>query len=422
MNERELRNLVIGTALIVVFFAAFSWMMSSPQAQDPTNWVYHADFYRDHHHPCQTGDQLQLLANDGREFDGFGYSIDMHGNKALVGANQDGSGSGVAYIFDRNHGGAEQWGEVKKLTASEHDSGSTGNPISVSISGDTVVIGSALHNDSHGAAYIFDRDEGGSNNWGKVIELLPDDSEEGDYFGWVALEQDTLVVGASGDNNDKGSAYIFERDHNGRNNWGQIAELTASDGVSDDRFGLAVAISRNIVIIGSRGAVYIFERNQDGLNNWGQVTKLTANVGTSAFGSAVAINQTTIIVGDHDAREVYIFEQNQGGTNNWGLVKKISGNDDTPNNSFGRSVDIKGNQAVVADNSIYAGHVYQRHKGGINNWGEMRKLKLCDGGNFFSTIAQSNNTILIGSPTYKTYQGAAYLFPDFKIYLPVLVK
>ncbi len=64
-----------------------------------------------------------------------------------------------------------------------------------------------------------------------------------------------------------------------------MKKLTASDAEADDYFGRCVAISGDIAVVGAygedaggsdSGSAYVFERNQGGADNWGQVKKLTA--------------------------------------------------------------------------------------------------------------------------------------------------
>ena len=74
----------------------------------------------------------------------------------MVGAfNDDDNGysSGSAYIFYRDQGGADNWGQVKKLTASDGaESDSFG--ISVSISGDIIVVGAYGDGDNGGLVRV----------------------------------------------------------------------------------------------------------------------------------------------------------------------------------------------------------------------------------------------------------------------------
>ncbi|MCI0850375.1 MAG: FG-GAP repeat protein, partial [Chloroflexi bacterium] len=138
----------------------------------------------------------KLTASDAEEYDVFGASVAVSGDTAVIGAvgeDTEGDHNGAVYIFERDQGGADNWGEVKKLTtAAAHAGGSFGK--SVAISGDTVVVGEHAGSGHDGAAYVFERDSGGANNWGKVKKLTASDAELGDQFGYsVTLSGDTAV-------------------------------------------------------------------------------------------------------------------------------------------------------------------------------------------------------------------------------------
>ena len=52
----------------------------------------------------------------------------------------------------------------------------------------------------------------------------------------VAISGDTAIVGACFNDDtgtDSGSAYIFERNTNGANMWGEVQKLTASDAAAE---------------------------------------------------------------------------------------------------------------------------------------------------------------------------------------------
>ena len=65
-----------------------------------------------------------------------------------------------------------------------------------------------------GAAYVFVRNEGGPNNWGEVTKLLASDGLPDDNFGWsMGFDGETAIIGAWRDDDngtDSGSAYVFE--------------------------------------------------------------------------------------------------------------------------------------------------------------------------------------------------------------------
>ena len=126
--------------------------------------------------------------------------------------------------------------QTKKLTASEAAANDRFG-YSVATNGDTVVVGAYGKNSNTGAAYIFERNQGGAENWGQVQKLTASDAAVNDQFGWsVAIDVDTVVVGAWLKNSNTGAAYIFERNQGGAENWGQVKKLTASDAAANDDF------------------------------------------------------------------------------------------------------------------------------------------------------------------------------------------
>ncbi len=311
--------------------------------------------------------------------------------------------------------------QVKKLTAS--DAGvQLRFGFSVAISGDTVVVGAYFGD--NGSAYVFERNQGGLNNWGEVKKLTASDAVAGDpldiAFGRsVAISGDTVVVGARGNHDAgtlSGSAYVFERNQGGLNNWGERKKLTASDAAAGDQFGHSVAISGDTILVGAwhddapcpfplctnSGSAYVFQRNQGGPSNWGEVKKLIASDGGSHsnFGFSVAGSGDTAVVG---GRAAYVFERHLGGLNNWGELKNLR--------QFGRfSVAISGDTLVLGDENdgtcpsvaceSGSAYVYQRSQGGPNNWGEVKKLTASDAGagDFFGiSVAISGDTAVVGA-------------------------
>src|SRR5207253_2576706 len=124
------------------------------------------------------------------------------------GAYNKNSQTGAAYVYSRNQGGVDNWGEVKKLTASDGASPDQFG-ISVAISGDTIVVGAYNKNSSTGAAYVYSRNQGGVDNWGEVKKLTASDAHGFDEFGVsVAISGDTIVVGAPNKNSVTGAAYV----------------------------------------------------------------------------------------------------------------------------------------------------------------------------------------------------------------------
>ena len=87
------------------------------------------------------------------------------------------------------------------------------------------------------------------------VKLPANDAARNDHFGWsVAIDGDTVVVGAYGDGSKSGSAYLFLTTDGGAT-YGQVAKLTAADAAAGDEFGRSVAISGDAVAISGGGSV-----------------------------------------------------------------------------------------------------------------------------------------------------------------------
>ena len=101
----------------------------------------------------------KITASDGTALDRFGSSVSLSGDRALVGALfSDGmiESSGSAYMYLRQENGS--WIEVGNITASDGASGD-GFGISVSLSGDRALVGALLDDDlgsDSGSAYVFE--------------------------------------------------------------------------------------------------------------------------------------------------------------------------------------------------------------------------------------------------------------------------
>jgi len=387
----------------------------------------------------------KLTASDVAADDNFGFSVAIYGDTAIVGALFSDIGlnfdQGSAYIFQRNQDGADQWGQVKKLIAS--DGAATDNfGFSVAIYEDTAIVGANFDtigsNVWQGSAYIFERNQGGPENWGEVKKLVASDGASQDHFGVsLTIYEDTVIVGASSDgigsNRFQGSAYIFERNQGGPENWGQVKQLTASDGAAGDSFGASVAIYEDTAIIGApidrvgsniqQGSAYVFERNRGGAGAWGQAKQLTTSDGANfdQFGISVAIYADTAIVGAYfddvgsnvDQGSGYVFERNQGGADNWGQVKQLTASDGAAGDAFGISVAIYEDTAIVGAVSnpfvsVAPGSacIFERNQGGADNWGEIQKLAAPNGAEsdqFGIDVAIYAGTAIIGGEDANIY-------------------
>jgi len=325
-----------------------------------------------------TGNELyKLVSSDIAVSDQFGFSVSVFGSYAIVGSpydDDDGASSGGAYIFDLTTGN-----QIYKLTSSDANSLDQFG-YSVGISSNYAIVGVPYDDDngaSSGSAYIFD-----INTGLQIYKLTASDGASGDNFGKsVSISGDSVIVGADGNDDSgsgSGSAYIYSKDQGGVDNWGEVYKLLASDGASGDGFGWSVGIDGNYAVVGafknddsgsSSGSAYIFD-----LTTGLQKYKLTASdaAENDQFGYSVSISGSSAIVGspyddDNGASSggAYIYDAVNGATR-YSLgneLYKLLALDGSTDDQFGYSVSIFGNYAVVGspyddDNGSNSGSAY----------------------------------------------------------------
>ncbi len=336
---------------------------------------------------------------------------------------------------------------------------------SIAVSGDTMAVG-ARFSGGAGAVFVYRRNEGGPDQWGLSAKIVAADGAEGDRFGQaVALQADTLAVGASGDDDinpttapgstelfASGSVYIFQRDR-GTGQWAQTVKLVSSDGVILDNFGYRLSLSGDVLAVtawseddspgvgdgsaragNDSGSVYILERNP-ATGEWSEVTKINSQRTPATsdealfdnFAKTIAVDGDTLVVGaseedpnDVDQGSAYVFERNAGGANQWGEVTRLRASDGARFDRFGTSTAISGDTIVVgatgdddAGSGAGTAFVFDRQDG---QWVETAKLVAADGSDrarFGAVVSIDGDTIIVGAPQEDEKgndAGAVYIF------------
>lgn len=383
----------------------------------------------------------------------YGISSGIDGNRAIVGAywdnvDQNGnnpySAAGSAYLLERIGG---VWQQVQKIVPSDRGTDPSGQAIfgeAVSIYDTIAVIGASgedydtiAQNQiiNGGAVYIFTRNSLGQ--WVQRQKIIASDRGVTDNFGSaVSISGNYLIVGANKDDedasganakSDAGSAYIFEKNTNGK--WIQKSKIVPSDRAASDFFGWTVSISEEgYAIIGAygqdldsnglnslsgAGAAYIFKRDVSG--NWIQTQKLISKDRESSgrFGMSVDITKDKCIVGADLENEgirtfcgsAYVYERVSG---NYKFVQKITASDMQDSDGLGRSVSIDGDYAIAGANLhdhapsglvSNAGVLYLYKKQSNGTWSEQEHIATNDRGasDLFGLNAHlSGNKIIAG--------------------------
>ena len=326
---------------------------------------------------------------------------------------------------------------------------------SVAVYRDTAVIGPHQHdvngNVNAGAAYVFTR---GSSGWVQRARLSAEDGTNNDEFGIsVAVDGDTVVVGAYGDDGNRGAAYVFTKTGGAWTSTTTAAKLTGSGTTGGDRFGHSVAVVGDTVVVGAyqhdvnRGAAYVFTKTGGAWTSTTTAAKLTASDGEAndEFGVSVAVDEDTVAVGAHlhdldvdgasmlDAGAVYVFTKPAAGWTSSTESAKLTATDGAAGDEFGISVAIDGDTVVTgayrddsmatdSDDGLDSGSVYVFDRDPESGkWSQTAKLTASngDGGDGFgNSVAVDGDTTVVGAylddnrGIVLTDSGSVYVFTN----------
>ncbi len=327
---------------------------------------------------------VKLTASDGAASDYFGYSVSLSGNSAIAGAHGDddnGSSSGSAYVFRNLDTAPATKTQDVKLTASD-GAASDLFGFSVSLSGNKAIAGAYGDDDngsSSGSAYVFRNLDTAPATKTQDVKLTASDGAASDYFGYsVSLSGNKAIAGAYGDDDngfDSGSAYVFRNIDTATGTVTEILKLTASDGVSGDVFGGAVAMDGDRFVVGSSfgdgevsdsGKAYTGTVSSMNTLDEGNATRRVDGISFESredwvIGENTDNNQVTLGAGDSaevlsSDKAVYIGK-NEGSDNNTLIIEGSL----TANEIFvgavgntGNSLEIGSGGSVTADRIVFA--------------------------------------------------------------------
>lgn len=280
-------------------------------------------------------------------------------------------------------------------------------------------------------------------------KIVASDGASNDRFGVsVSAEGDRLVVGASGDDGDKGSAYIYEFDGG---NWNQTGKVIQADRNTSpypsqlrpqDSFGASVSLLGNRLLVGAPtddderprgtegnvGSFYYFEHDGSSWNQIGPRFRPTGTPPDANVGAAIAQSGNRALISapgkntrTSGAGGVFVYEFD-GST--WQEDTLLEASDWGYQQRFGSSVALEGDRAVVGAwpanwvNANGPGSVYIIEYDGTN-WVETTKLQPSDSSvndRFGTAVALSGNRLFVGNmpvapgSTWGTAEGSVYVF------------
>ncbi len=382
------------------------------------------------------------------DYDNFGSSVAVDGNRILVGAPHDNDGSvnaGAVYILeDTNTDG--DWADAGEIIKTSETS-NTGTNLqldandgfgsSVAVDGNRILVGAPYDDDGSptaGAVYILE-DTNTDGDWADTNEIIKISEisntgtnlqlDENDVFGTsVAVAGNRILVGAWSDDDGSpgaGAVYILEDTNTDgdRADAGEIIKISEISNTgtnlqldANDYFGSSVAVAGNRILVGApydddgslhAGAVYILEdTNTDG--DWadvGEIIKISDHSG-----------------GDYVPNTIQSIDTPAS----WSQITKLWAGDKATSDHFGGSVSLDGDTALIGayhDNSgtdVDTGAAYV-FTGSGSSWSQQAKLTASDADAhhyFGDSVSLDGDTALIGADFEYTGDlagaGAAYVF------------
>jgi hypothetical protein len=384
----------------------------------------------------------KLTADDVRGEAALGDSaaLSSDGDTALVGGLLDHSDVGAAWVFTRSGSTWTQQG-AKLIPSDPTGAADFGTSVALSADGNTALIGGDLDNGEDGAAWVFTR--AGSSWTQQASKLVGDctgtcggprgtgETAAGEFGSSVALSNDgnTALIGAQGDGNAAGGAWVFTRS---ASSWSEQALLTGAGANGPANFGQSVSLSGDgdTALIGGPtdaskvGAAWVFLRTGTSWAPQGGKLIPNDNTGEASFGDAVSISRdgdTALIGGDQnasDAGAAWVFVRTGSAWSQQGPDLTGAG-ELGPTGELGTSVALSadGNTAAVGaeldNNGVGAGWLFTRTGATWTQQGS-KLLGAAESGNgFFGAgvaLSSDGQTLLVGGGGDAADEGAAWVF------------
>ncbi len=331
---------------------------------------------------------ISLRAPSPRDFQVFGYAIDVYGDLFVV----TNMGSSVeenilhtseVYVYDSK--GVLQTTFISPILESNISSSmkaGTGFGTDVSFGEDIILVGEPwgyVDMSPDGLVHVYDVD-------GSLLTSLesPQHTPYGVFGGYVASDDEFILVGESGRWNatlDEGSVYVFDYD------WNLVTTLRSPDGQERSAFGILVEISGDHVVVAERWATV------DGLEkagrahiydtDWNLIASLQAvePEENGQFGEEVAIGGGIVVVGERrgDAEVInegraYVFDLEGN------LLASLIAPDPEVGAQFGSRVDTDGEVVVVGEYAASVDGFSKRGKVYVYGLGEPEVVEQVDEG------------------------------------------
>ena len=335
----------------------------------------------------------------------FGRAVVLDGPDLLVGQPVNWYGPGVVYAYRSGPDGT--WNEEALLTAPD-SSRKDDFGRALALDGNTLVVGAPRKRDGSGVAYAFQRSGPGAPWRSTAASEAPRPGNHAEYATAVVLQGDDLLVGSPA-TESTGVVYHFTRQGDGWRMASVIMPPTPDDVAG---FGSSLAWDDDRVLVGApaadsaRGRVYVVAREGEA---WGTPTRVGLPADELApgagAGTSVALAQGRAAVGAPGSGTVFVVEPATGGS--WTATGTLGPFDDLRGSNFGFSLALDGDEIWVGAPGAQGrdGRVYRFTADASGAWSGRTEVQpdQIDGNSwplgFGYSVAVGDGRAVVGMPT-----------------------
>ncbi len=292
-----------GSSVAVMDGVGYAWLAVGAPGENSDHGAVYL-FAINSFYPASTAIRLAPPDPDYNTAEAFGSSVAFaEGLQLAVGAPADdaaSSNAGAVYLFEKDRGGTEAWGQLKKLNRPLGET-LTGFGSSVVFGTHHLAVALPPAAASQGKIFIFTQDTGGVSHWGSSVTIsAPSACPPGFASALAAFPGDgKFAVGAPGSGGDSkagiaevpGKAYIFHLNDGVFTTLTTLAELGGSS-AEGYGFGSALAIHGTRVVVGNpnfgSGKTFTYDVTDASPRAWSLLHAREAALAGDGLGSAVA--------------------------------------------------------------------------------------------------------------------------------------
>jgi hypothetical protein len=325
--------------------------------------------------------------------------------------------AGTVHVFGLDDNG--DWEETAVLGSESVEVGD-GFGASLAVDQKTLLVGAPMTRGGRGAVYVFTRSDA---PWRAVTTLRSATRREGDEFGAaVAIDGEFALVGSPGRTQDTGAVLVF-RLLGGA--WTEVATVEGSEVSRGERFGSALAVEANRLLVGApgpfpgllpgdsspprAGSAYVFDLERGQFVESARLT--SGQSGPGVFGHAVMLNGDEAFLSTPRGNEIsgvvhhFVFD----GSGLWIQGAQITAATPAPGSGFGMSVSYPDGDLWVGAPLGGGAYILRRSEGG--EWQEVESLTIGGANSFMGlSVAASEDMAIVGSPGADFFEGVGSIY------------